>query len=153
MGIMNISLLVSGLYNRDDRIAYQCLKQLEEASEHSAGVYPFIGDFIDMLGHEHSYIRTRGLILIAANAKWDRDFRIDEIIDRFLKHIQDEKPITARQCIRALPKIAAHKPELKQDIVAALRRADTSVYAESMQPLVQKDIAAALKEIEKIPRS
>ena len=94
--------------------------------------------------------RTRGLTLIAYNAKWDKDNKIDEIIDEYLKHIEDVKPITARQCIKLLPMIAKNKPELKCDIVAALQKADTSIYADSMQPLVYKDIQNSLAEIEKL---
>ena len=57
-----------------------------------------------------------------------------------VKHIEDVKPITARQCIKLLPLIAKNKPELKSDIVSALKKADISIYADSMQPLVCKDI-------------
>ncbi len=66
--------------------------------------------------------RTRRLTLIAYNAKWDKDNKIDEIIDEYLKHIEDVKPITARQCIKLLPMIAKNKPELKEDIVWALQK-------------------------------
>lgn len=67
-----------------------------------------------------------------------------------MKHIEDVKPITARQCIKLLPMIAKNKPELKCDIVFALQKADTSIYAESMQSLVYKDIQNSLAEIEKL---
>ena len=95
-------------------------------------------------------IRTRGLTLIAYNARWDRDNKIDEIIDEYLKHITDVKPITARQCIKLLPMIAKAKPELRNDICLALQRADISFYEDSMWPLVYKDIQKALKEIQKL---
>ncbi len=101
----------------------------------------------DMIGSDNSYIRTRGLTLIAYNAKWDKDNKIDEIIDEYLKHIEDVKPITARQCTNLLPMIAKNKPELKEDIVTALKKADISFYAESMQSLVYKDIQNSLSEI------
>ena len=104
----------------------------------------------DMLDSDNSYIRTRGLVLLAYNAKWDKDYKIDEIIDKYLKHITDVKPITARQCIKVLLILAKHKPELRKDILFALHNADTSVYDDSMQPLVYKDIQKALKEIEKL---
>lgn len=71
------------------------------------------------------------------------------MIDRYLKHITDVKPITARQCIKLLPMIAGDKPELKNDILSALHKADISVYDDSMRPLVYKDIQKALKEIQK----
>ena len=48
---------------------------------------------------------------------------VDEIIDGYLKHITDVKPITARQCIKLLPMIAKDKPELRNDICSALERA------------------------------
>ena len=75
---------------------------------------------------------------------------IDEIIDNYLKHITDIKPITARQCIKLLPIIARDKPELRNDILSALHKANICIYDDSMQPLVYKDIQKALKEIEKL---
>ena len=104
----------------------------------------------DMLDSDNSYIRTRGLTLLAYNAKWDKDYKIDEIIEKYLKHITDVKPITARQCIKLLPLVATYKPELKNDILFALHKADICVYEDSMQPLVYKDIQKALKEIQKL---
>ena len=86
----------------------------------------------DMLDSDNSYIRTRGLTLLAYNAKWDKDYKIDEVIDKYLKHITDAKPITARQCIKLLPVIAKHKPELKNDVLSALHKADISIYEDSM---------------------
>ena len=102
---------------------------------------------LDMMDSDNSYIRTRALTLIAYNAKWDKDYKIDEMIDRYLRHITDVKPISARQCIKLLPMIAKNKPDLKEDILAALHKADVSRYADSMQPLVYKDIQKALAEI------
>ena len=103
----------------------------------------------DMLDSDNSYIRTRGLTLLAYNAKWDKDYKIDEVIDKYLKHITDAKPITARQCIKLLPIIAKHKPELKNDVLSALHKADISIYEDSMQSLVYKDIQKTLKVIQK----
>ena len=102
-----------------------------------------------MLDSDNSYIRTRGLTLLAYNAKWDKDYKIDEVIDKYLKHITDVKPITARQCIKLLPIIAKHKSELKSDILSALHNADISMYEDSMQSLVYKDIQKALEVIQK----
>ena len=104
----------------------------------------------DMLDSDNSYIRTRGLILLAYNAKWDKDYKIGEVIAQYLKHITDVQPIAARQCIKLLPIIAKYKPELKNDILSALHKADVSVYDDSMQPLVYMNIQKALKEIQKL---
>lgn len=146
----DVQNLVDGLMDMDDKKAYQCLTQLENESYKSDAVYPFFDVFADMLDNDNSYIRTRGIILIAINAQWDSDYKIDEIIDKYLEHITDDKPITARQCIKVLPVMAKHKPDLRQDILNALHRANPTRYKESMQSLVAKDIQKCLKDIEKL---
>lgn len=104
--ITDLRDLIEGLNSGDDKYAYRCLKLLEEESSRSDTVYPFFDTLVEMLDDPKSYVRTRALILVAANARWDTGNRIDEIIDSYLKHILDDKPITARQCIKALPLIA-----------------------------------------------
>lgn len=143
----NIQELVNSLKHNDNKYAYQCLKQLEALSESSDAVYPYFEVFTEMLDDSNSYIRTRGIVLVAANAKWDKDYKIDEIIDNYLKHIMDDKPITARQCIKTLPTIAQYKPDLKACICDALRKANSYIYKSSMQPIVYKDIQDALYKI------
>ena len=138
------------LFDKDNKTAYKALQELQKESEETDHVYPYMDRLSDMLESDNSYIRTRGLTLFAYNAKWDRANKIDEIIDGYLEHITDVKPITARQCIKLLPMIAKDKPELKEDILSALRRADVSFYEDSMRPLVYKDIQKALKEIQKL---
>lgn len=135
------------LYSKDANIGYEAMKILQEASEESNAIYKYMDNFFQMLSDNNSYIRTRALVLIAANAKWDKDYKIDEVIASYLQHITDEKPITSRQCIKMLPKIAKYKSELKEDIIFALRRADVSFYKESMRLLVYKDINEALLKI------
>jgi hypothetical protein len=124
-GIQN---LVDGLTDSDDQYAYRCLKQLAAENSRSVSVYLFFAVFAGVLNHVNSYVRSRAIILIAANAKWDTDYKIDEIIDQYLKHIMDEKPITARQCIKSLPLIARYKPELKELIIKALQTPGNKVH-------------------------
>lgn len=145
---INIGEAVALLFDKSNSVAYKALQELQKASEESDCVYPYMDRFGDMLDSENSYIRTRGLTLLAYNAKWDKDYKMDEVIDRYLQHITDVKPITARQCIKLLPMIAKYKPELKDDILSALRQADIFAYDDSMQPLVYQDIRNALKAIE-----
>ncbi|WP_297056521.1 SufBD protein [uncultured Dubosiella sp.] len=147
--MMNTSETFSLLFNKNQNTAYKALKILQKESEHTDHVYPFLDTMIDMLDSSQSYIRTRALILIACNAKWDRENKIDKIIDQYLGHITDEKPITARQCIKQMPMLARYKPELKETILFVLHSADVDRYDESMQTLIIKDIQKAVKEIQK----
>lgn len=147
---INTAELFELLFDKNNNTAYKALQELRKLSETSDSVYPYMDKFFDMIDDDNSYIRTRGLTLIACNSKWDKDYKLDEIIDKYLRHITDVKPITARQCIKLLPVIAENKPELKDDIISALKKADISFYAGSMQPLVYKDIQMSLKEIQKL---
>ena len=144
----NIAETFELLFDKNNNVAYKALKELQKESEETNCVYPYIDRLSGMLDNDNSYIRTRGLILIAHNAKWDKDYKIDEIIDKYLQHITDVKPIVARQCIKLLPIIANHKPELRNDILSALHKANICIYDDSMQPLVCKDIQKALKKIQ-----
>lgn len=143
----SIETLFERLFDKNNNTAYAALQDLQKESERSDKVYPYMDKLGDMLDSDNSYIRTRGLTLIAYNSKWDKDYKVDEIIDKYLKHICDIKPITARQCIKLLPIIAKNKPELRNDIVTALKKANISGYADSMRQLVYKDIQKAIAEI------
>lgn len=59
--VSNVNELVPGLLNRDNKKAYKCLMQLKEKSSLSS----------EMLDSDNSYIRARGILLIAVNIKWD----------------------------------------------------------------------------------
>ncbi len=146
---VNIAETFELLFDKNNNTAYKALQELQKESEKTNYVYAYMDRLGDMLDSDNSYIRTRGLVLLAYNARWDIDNKIDEIIDEYLKHITDVKPITARQCIKLLPMVAREKPELRNDICSALQKADASFYDDSMQPLVYKDIQKALKEIQK----
>ena len=147
---INIAETFELLFDKNNNVAYKALQILQKESEETDCVYSYMDRLSDMLDSDNSYIRTRGLTLLAYNAKWDKDYKIDEIIDKYLKHITDVKPITARQCIKLLPIVAKHKPELKNDILSALNKASISIYDDSMQPLVYMDIQKSLKEIYKL---
>ena len=135
------------LYSKDSNEAYEALKELQKISFESDKVYAHLDEFISMLDSENSYLRSRGLTLIAFNAKWDCAKKIDAVIDNYLQHITDANPITARCCIKTLRELAKYKPELKTKIIHALQTADLSAYKDSMQPLIRRDIEEVLAEL------
>ena len=139
---------IEALTGKNTAAGCSAMKALLALSEESGCVYPYMEQFIHMMDSENSYIRTRGLLLICANAKWDADHRIDENLPQILNHITDEKPITARQFIGALAQIAAAKPDLKKEILAALRMADPRKYPLSMRGLVETDLRRAICQVE-----
>lgn len=143
-----IRQLIAQLYASDANAGYAALKQLEMMSEEGAAVSLYLDEFFSMLNHKNSYVRNRGLVLIAANAKWDSAQVIDAQLEHFLDHLYDEKPITARQCVKLLPLLVKDKPELTLKITAALRQAQPMAYSANMQKLIAEDIKQSLALIE-----
>ena len=76
-----------------------------------------------------------------------RKNRFDLIFSDFLAHVTDEKPITARQCIKVLVQVGTAKPQYIPRILSCLQSADLSKYKDSMRPLIEKDIAETEKTL------
>lgn len=101
---------------------------------------------VSLLDHPRSLARNRLLHILAANAQWDDENRFDTMLDDDLAHIMDEKPITARQCIKALAQVGMAKPQYIPKMRSCFRDADLSKYKDSMHPLIEKD----MKETERL---
>ena len=98
-------------------------------------------------------MRNRALHILAANAQWDDENRFDAIISDYLVHVTDEKPITARQCIKALAQVGKAKPQYIPRILSCFQEADLSKYKDSMRPLIERDMAETEKTLTKQMRS
>lgn len=144
----DIDTIFCQLLSNNNKVAYEELQILQTVSEKSDSLYPYMSQLANMLDSDNSYIRTRGIVLIAYNARWDKGNILNELISKYLRHITDKKPITARQCIKLLPMISKYKPELNANIIVALKEADISTYSNSMQSLIYSDIQNALIELE-----
>ena len=145
---MDFDACIARLTGKDAKAAYALAQQITEESRASDTWYSHFDEFAALLSHKNSLVRNRAISILAANARWDRAGKFDALLDEFLSHVADVKPITARQCVAALPEVAEAKPELISRIRAALEQADLSGYPDSMRPLILKDIVAALQKIE-----
>lgn len=143
----NINLLINKLYSKNHNEAYKTFLFLENESLKSNITYCFFDSFLEMADDKSSYIRSRGLLLIAANAQWDIDNKIEMNINCILSHIVDKKPSVSRMFIKSLPKITKYKKNLIHRIQMELSNADTSIYNNNMKPLVEKDIREVLSNL------
>lgn len=150
---MNYDAWIARLTGKDAKTAYAFAQQITEESRASDAWYPCFDRFAALLRHKNSLVRSRAISILAANARWDEEGKFDALLEEFLSHVTDEKPITARQCAASLPEIAETKPTLIPRIRAYLERADISGYPDSMRPLLQKDIAAVLDKIDSMAGS
>lgn len=143
-----IEAQIEELKNKDQKTAYQALKHLLAISETRAEVSYYFDKFVALLQDPQSYVRTRGLLLIGANARWVEEKTCAAALPFCLALIQDPKPITRRQCIQALPSLSAAHPSLKPTILAALTNAQIQDVPETMQRLITKDIQKTLQVIQ-----
>lgn len=144
---MDINDCIARLTGKNAKDAYAFAQQITAESRVSDVWYPHFNDFSILLRHKNSLVRNRAISILAANARWDQEGKFDTLLDEFLSRVTDIKPITARQCVAALPEIAEAKPELIPRIRETLEQADLSGYPDSMRTLVLKDIMAALEKM------
>lgn len=130
------------LTSKDNSAACALADSIIAESRETDAWYPYFDVFAALLEHPKSLVRNRALHILAANARWDDENRLDAILPGILSHITDEKPITARQCVQALAELGAAKPQYIPAILQGLASADLTKYADSMRPLIERDIAA-----------
>lgn len=132
--------ITAKLTAKDDQYACAIADKIISESQDTDEWYEYFGTFASLLNHPKSLVRNRVLYILAANAQWDDENRFDTILDDYLAHIMDEKPITARQCIKALAQVGMAKPQYIPRILSCFHGADLSKYKDSMRPLIEKDM-------------
>ncbi|MCI6958219.1 MAG: SufBD protein [Candidatus Faecousia sp.] len=137
--------IIANLTSKKDTFACAFAEKILSESRETDEWYEYFFDFAALLDHPKSLVRNRALYILAANAQWDEENRFDSVLPGFLAHITDEKPITARQCVKALAQVGQAKPQYIPRILSALRDADLSKFKGSMRPLIEKDIAETEK--------
>lgn len=139
--------IVAKLTSKDDQYACALTDKIIAESQETDEWYEYFDDFASLLDHPKSLVRNRAIGILAAIAEWDAENRFDAIISDFLAHITDEKPITARYCIKALAQVGSARPKYIPAILSSLHSADLSRYKDSMRPLVEKDIVETERKL------
>ena len=137
--------VVQDLTSKDEKYACALADKIITESHDTDEWYEYFDDFASLLDHPNSFVRNRVLNILAANVQWDQENRFAAMISAFLTHITDEKPITARQCVKALAQVGQARPQYIPQILSALHSADLSKYKDSMRPLIERDIAETEK--------
>ena len=132
--------IIAKLTTKNDKYACAIADKIISESQDTDEWYEYFDAFASLLNHPKSLVRNRVLYILAANAQWDDENRFDAILEDYLAHITDEKPITARQCIKTLVQVGMAKPQYIPRILSCFHDADLSKYKDSMRPLIEKDI-------------
>lgn len=135
------------LYDKDNKVAYNNLLDLELKTTGSNEIYNYFDELLGMLKNERSFVRVRAFRLICALAKWDIENKIEDNIDLILNELDDDTSTSVRQCLDKLNLLLIYKPELSNQVEKKLKQLNISKYKESMQSLIKRDIESILKNI------
>jgi len=136
--------LVDLLAEKNDKIRYGAFQLLNERSMSHADVFPYWDLFATKLASDNSFQRSIGVMLLAANARWDQEGKTAAVLDAFLAILQDEKPITVRQCIQSLLLIVPYHRELVKAIAERLLSLNLLELRDTMRKLILLDIVDVL---------
>ncbi len=127
------------LYDKEIAAVWQAFQDIEKSIDQSDFLYQHFDDVQKMLVNEKSFIKMRGFRLICKLSRWDKNNRIEPIIDNLLAVLDDDKPTIVRQCLSALPTLLFYKPQLAQKISHKVKNLNLSKYKDTMRPLIEKD--------------
>lgn len=153
LGTDDLDILIEWLSEKDDKLRYHTLLLLQSRAKDSDDLYRYWSVFRDKLTSENSYQRSIGLMMIAANVKWDKESKFEESFDEFCALLNDEKPITIRQCIQSFELIVPYKPLLSTKIAETLMGLDIMNIKETMRKSVLLDIINLLLLIRKTDKT
>lgn len=139
-----IAALVGLLAEKNDAVRYSAFLLLQARSAEESDILPYWDTFLEKLSSENSYQRSIGLMLLAANARWDTAGRTEAALEQYLHALSDEKPITVRQCIQSLLLILPTHPDVCPAVVARLTAFDLAAQRETMRKSLLQDILEVL---------
>lgn len=140
--------LIKLLNEKDNNIRHNAFCLLEARSLKHEDVYRYFDIFALKLISNNSYQRSIGLMLIAANAKWDSN-KIDNIIKTYLSLCDDESAIIVRQCLQGLYSMLPYKKNLWDKITSKLVIINYEGVKDTMRKLIALDAIKVLNYINK----
>lgn len=143
----DIQILIKWLNEKDDNIRYATFLLLQILSKKDDRVYEHWETFVEKLNDENSYQRSLGLMLIAENIRWDTEDRFAKICTSYLKHCDDEKFITARQCIQGLNSIISQTKKFRKEIIERLTAIDFEKRKDTQKGLLLLDVVEVLGKL------
>lgn len=126
--------------DKDDKKAHAETMRIAAESERSSEYYAFFDSFAALLSDSRSYNRTRGFILCCAQARWDTEGKLKQVLPDMLRLFHDIKPTVVRQCLKYARELILLRPELADRVKAEAESIELTIFKDSMLPLIIKDI-------------
>lgn len=127
-------------YGKEKREIWEKFQNIEKNIENSNELYIYFNEISKMLTNEESYIKMRGFRIICKLSKWDKESKVNLIINDLLNVLDDDKPTIIRKCLETINDLFLYKPELYNIIKNKLKNINLSNYKDTMAPLIKKDI-------------
>ena len=145
----NIYNLMNQLNNKDNKTRKEALDQLLDMTEEKVDwIYDVWDILVDKLQSDNSYQRSIGVLLLSNLAKSDQMKKFNDLLNRYLGLMEDEKFITSRQTIQSAWKVAVAIESLRQIIIDYLfTMFSDNKHLVAHANLIRKDIAQSLVHI------
>jgi hypothetical protein len=141
----NIQKHIEELSSTDDKIRLDALQATLKLTESKVDwVYEVWDLLLEKLGHENSYQRSIGIMLLCNLAKSDVENRLAASLDHLLAHTKDDKFITSRQCIQNIWKIAATNKPNREKVLKHLEKRFVECASEKHFNLLRQDIIQSM---------
>lgn len=136
------------LTNKKIMVYYHCYYIISKASEEKPELfYQYWNDFALLLDHKNSYHRDIGLTIIGNLTKVDQDNLFSSIYQKYIRHFNDDKFMTAQCFVQNLKKVLKNKTKYTGEIVDLLLEVDNRCsYPEKQIELMKSDIIEVLDE-------
>src|SRR5574344_2284909 len=123
---MNKEEIFNIFYDKEKWDVWQKFQDIENSIEDSDELYKYFDDVKTMLLDDRSYVKMRGFRIICKLSKWDKDNKINDIIDILLQVLNDEKPTIVRMCLESINNLLLYKTELSNKVEIKLKNMDLS---------------------------
>jgi hypothetical protein len=113
--------LLTGLSSPKAAIRYGCAKILMDlCAEYPEKLYPYIDNFVALLGSKYRILTWNAMAIIANLAKVDKEQKFDAVFDRYYGFLNGEYMVTVANVVGNSGKIALAKPYLVPKITEKL---------------------------------
>lgn len=132
--------------NKDIMVYYHCYYILDMATELRPELFiEHWNNFTSLINHKNSYHRSIGLTMIANLVCVDGNHQLDNILEDYFEHIDDEKFMTAQCCLKNIGKIVMIRKDLRKRIIEMLLKVDEICsYHEKQRELLKYDILVVM---------
>jgi hypothetical protein len=120
-----LPVLLEGTGSSKAAVRYGCAKVLMDLSvEHPERLYPYMGQFVELLDSKYRILTWNALAIIANLAKVDEDKKFDVVFDKYFGFLNNEYMVTVANTVGNSGKIALAKPYLIPRITGELLKVE-----------------------------